>query len=234
MHLYLSPLMLKINKIAAIPAILLSTCCTPASAQYYNEEYNAFVGGLVAGINGTQIDGDGYKGYKNTAFSGGGIIYLPFGEMDMPIEGTLALSLEVLYNQKGSLGKSPIPNSNINSQTIKLNYAEVPVQLNLYRGSRKSGVGAGLAIGYLAFSEELVDRGVGGVIKDALPFKKFDLSFVLTGNIHLWKGFFLSPRFQYSLLSVRDNNGMYGGRNEQYNNVVSLRLMYLVKRKGEY
>ena len=224
----------KISKIAAIATILLSTTGIRATAQAYNEEYNAFVAGLVGGLNFTQVDGDGYRGYNKIGYSGGAIIYLPFGYMEnMPIEGTLALSMEISFTQKGSKGKDPIPNTGVLSQDIKLQYAEVPILLNFFRGSRKSGFGAGFSVGYLATSEELIDNGSGTVLKNALPFKKFDFNFVLAGNIHLYKGFFLSPRFQYSLLSVRNNNSLYGGRNQQFNNVVSLRLMYLIKRRGE-
>lgn len=224
----------KISKIAAIVTILLSTATARTAAQAYNEEYNNFVAGLVGGLNFTQVDGDGYRGYSKIGFNGGGIIYLPFGYMEnMPLDGTLALSLEVSFTQKGSKGKTPIPNTGVLSQDINLQYAEVPIQLNFYRGSRKTGFGAGFSVGYLASSEELIDNGGGVILKNALPFRKFDFNFVLTGNVHLYKGFFLSPRFQYSLVSIRNNNSMYGGRNEQFNNVVSLRLMYLVKRRGE-
>jgi hypothetical protein len=101
--------------------------------------------------------------------------------------------------------------------------------LNLFRGTRKSGFGLGLALGYLGFSEETIEPGK---LKEGNPFKKLDLSFVLGGNIHIYKGFFLNPRFEYSLLSVRNNNGRYGGRDTQFNNVVSLRVMYLVSRKS--
>jgi|GEM_PF-298999 len=225
----------KVTTIAAILLALLSTASFNARAQY-NPEYNLPVAGLVAGANFTQVDGDGYKGYANVGFNGGGIIYLPFGDnMDLPVDGTLALSMEVLFAQKGSKGRDPIPNSNILSQDIKLQYAEVPLQLNFYRGPRKSGFGAGFGLSYLATSEETITTTSSAepVIKNGLPFRKFDFSFVLTGNLHLWNGFFLSPRFQYSLLSIRDNNSRYGGRDQQFNNVVSLRLMYLFRRGGD-
>ncbi len=220
--------MSKISKIASILGILLSTTAVPVLGQYYNDAYNRLTGGLVAGINTSQVDGDGYKGYDKIGFTGGGVLFLPFGDMDMPFDATIALSLEVLYTQKGAYGPDPIPGTSFRSQQIKLHYAEVPILLNLYRGPRKSGFGAGFSVSYLGFSEELVERLGGVVIKDGLPFKKFDFNFVLSGHIHIWQGFFISPRFQYSLASVRDNNGAYGGRNEQFNNVFSLRLMYLV------
>jgi hypothetical protein len=224
----------KIRKIATMVVLLLSTSGVKVYAQAYNPDYNLFAGGLVGGANFTQVDGDGYKGYDKTGINAGGIIYLPMGDnVGLPFEGTLALSLEVLYEQKGSKGLDPLPIGNVLSQTIDLRYAEVPLQLNFYRGSRKSIFGAGFGVGYLAFSEELVDKGNGVVIKNGVPFHKIDFNFMLTANLHIWNGFFLSPRFEYSLISIRNNNQMYGGRNQQFNNVMALRLMYLVKRRGE-
>ena len=220
----------KIKQIAAILFFLLSTVAPNLHAQEYIEEFHAPVAGLVGGTTFTQVDGDGYKGYNKVGITGGGVIFMPLGQLDLPIEGTVALSMEVLFTQKGSRGRHLIPNTNIVRQDINLQYAEVPFQLNFYRGPRKSGFGAGFAVGYLASSEETVDDGSGIIIKNALPFRKFDFNFVLTGNIHVWKGIFISPRFQYSLVSVRNNNAKYGGRNEQFNNAVAIRLMYLFNR----
>lgn len=224
----------KVSTIAPILVCLLSLLSFGARAQYseYHEELHNLTGGLVGGIAFSQVDGDGYKGYAKMGYTGGGVLFLPFGEMEMPIkDATIALSMEVLFTQKGSKGRGAL--TGLISQDINLQYGEVPIQLNLYRGPRKSGFGAGFSIGYLASSEETIDQGNGQIIKNGLPFKKFDLNFVLTGNMHLWNGFFLSPRFQYSLLSIRDNNSQYGGRDQQFNNVVSIRLMYLFKRMGE-
>ena len=224
----------KVSKMVAIVIFILSLFPFTTSAQYseYKEELHNLTGGLVGGINFSQVDGDGYKGYAKMGYTGGGVLFLPFGDIDMPIpDATVALSMEVLFTQKGSKGRGAL--TGLVSQDINLQYGEVPIQLNLYRGPRKSGFGAGFSIGYLASSEETVDPGNGlPVLKDGLPFKKFDLNFVLTGNLHIWNGIFVSPRFQYSLLSVRNNNSQYGGRDQQFNNVVSIRLMYLFKRMG--
>jgi len=218
------------SKIAAILFLILCiTVTNQMHAQEYRPEYHDLSAGLVGGVNFSQVDGDGYKGYGKTGFTGGGIIYLPFGQVDLPFDATIALSMEVLFTQKGAKGDGAIPNSSVLNQKINLQYAEIPFQLNLYRGPQKSGFGMGLALGYLASNEETIEQSGGIVLKNALPFNKFDLNFVLTGNIHLWNGFFLSPRFQYSMLSIRSGSedAGYGGRNSQFNNVVALRLMYL-------
>lgn len=223
-------LLAKGNKIVAILLLLFCMVLKPAMAQEYRPEYHNMTGGLVGGIDFSQVDGDGYKGYSKTGYTAGGILFLPFGQLEnFPIDATIALSMEVLFTQKGAKGDGDIAFGQYRNQKINLQYAEVPFQLHLYRGPRKSGFGMGLSIGYLASSEETIETAGGTVIKNALPFKKYDLNFVLTGNIHLWNGFFLSPRFQYSMLSVRDNNSQYGGRDQQFNNMVALRLMYLFK-----
>lgn len=214
--------------------LILCTWVENVAAQY-NSEYNTFVGGLVAGANFSQVDGDGYKGYNKAGINAGGIIYLPFGDMDMPIEGTIALSMEVLYAQKGSISKGPNPGYNVRSQQIRMDYGEVPIQINYYRGVQKSSAGMGFSIGYLARYEELIEKLSGGtIIRNDYPFRRYELSFVMTANIHIWKGFYISPRFQYSLIPIRIDSGGYG-RNQQFNNILSARIMYLFgKRKSAW
>lgn len=221
----------KVKEISLIILVFILISQQKLSAQYGNNEYTELTGGLVSGITFMQVDGDGYKGYDKIGFTGGGILYMPFGDVGLPFDATIALSMEVLYTQKGSYGKGAI-SSSVTGQDIRLHYGQVPVQINLYRGARKSSVGMGLAIGYLGLSEETITLNGVTTLKNALPFRKFDLSYVLTGNLHIWKGFFLSPRFEYSLISIRNNNGMYGGRNEQFNNIWAIRLMYLIQNKG--
>lgn len=200
-----------------------------AKAQGMKEDYyNRLIGGLIGGANITQIDGVGYQGYKKVGFSGGGILYLTLGDVNLPFPGTLAFSMEVLYNQKGAIGKG-YTQAGVRGQHIDLHYAELPIQINLFRGTRKTDFGMGFSFGYLGYQQELIEMDTGEEIKNAHPFKKFDLSYVLTGNIHLWKGIYFSPRFQYSMISIRNNNRRFGGRNENYNHLWSLRIMYLFK-----
>lgn len=223
----------KLTKTGLLFLMLSFGSLLPAFAQYSNNpEYEELQGGLVAGANFSQVDGDGYKGYDKFGFTGGGILYLPFGNnVGLPFDATIALSLEVLYEQKGAHGNGAVFNTNVTGQDIRLHYAEVPIQLNLFRGTRKSNFGMGLALGYLGFSEETIEEDNTTTIKNGYPFHEFDLSYVLTGNIHVFKGLFISPRFEYSLISVRNNNSRFGGRDQQFNNTVSVRLMYLISQK---
>lgn len=225
---------LKFGKSLCLLSGFLFLMNTAGRAQYTNNpEYEQLQGGLVAGLNFSQVDGDGYKGYHKSGFSGGGILYLPFGNnVGLPFDATIALSMEVLYEQKGAHGSGAVGYTSVTAQDIRLHYAEVPIQINLFRGTNKSNFGMGLALGYLGFSEETITQGSHTQLKNALPFHKFDLSYVLTANIHVFHGLFISPRFEYSLISVRNNNSAeFGGRDQQFNNTVALRLMYLISQK---
>ncbi len=192
----------------------------------YGDVAARWTGGLIAGANFSQVDGDGYRGYNKTSPSLGGILYLPVPNFTMG-NGMLAWSIEVLYNAKGAKGSGRTQSIFLKSQAIDLVYAEVPLQFNYWRGPRKSVYGAGLALGYLGFSEEKIETTSGQTYN--FPFRKIDLSFILSANLHVGHGFFLAPRFQYSLLNIRKKNDDLSafGRTEQFNNLWGIKLMYL-------
>jgi len=198
---------------------------------YYEEVERTFYGGLVAGANFTQLDGDNYAGYHKIGINAGGVVYTRFDEH-------LAASIEILYSQKGARGHKAqmVAGAEINSYDLRLNYAEVPIQL-CYFDRRRSHFGAGLSIARLvSVKEEGIGRTAGGAIPqefDKYPFRKMDYNFIIGGSLHLIKGFFLNARFQYSLLPVRKGTigeelpPFFSGRGEQYNNIWTVRVMYL-------
>lgn len=206
--------------------LLLMTCTefkTFAQSSFYLEDIRTFNGGIILGANFTQVDGDNYRGYRKVGLNTGGIVYMKLAEK-------LASSIEILYTQKGTRGhqiqESGLPGIYIKKYVSSLNYAEVPIQLNYYT-RRQSHFGGGFSFGYLTTSSEVIETNNGTITTDDYPFHKIDINFILSGNLHLYKGLFLNTRFQYSILPVRTKvvNGF--GRPEQYNNVLALRLMYL-------
>ncbi len=198
---------------------------------YYVESERTFYGGLVAGANFTQLDGDNYAGYHKVGMNVGGIVYTKFDQH-------LAASIEILYAQKGARGhkEQNVTGAYIQSYNVRLNYAEVPLQI-CYFDRRKSHFGAGLSIARLvSVKEDGVGRSAAGLIgvePDKYPFRKMDYNFIIGGSLHIIKGLFLNARFQYSLVPVRKGEigeqlpPFFSGRGEQYNNVWALRVMYL-------
>ncbi len=222
--------MAKIRKFSAfiltIVALVGINTISYAQANYYEEDPNTFSGGLILGGNFTQVDGDNFAGYHKVGINAGGIVYARLVDQ-------LAVSLEILYSQKGSRGhKTQLSNTkvyNILQYDINLNYAEIPVMLN-YFDKRKSHFGAGFSYSQLINSKETVRTEPAfntTVNLDDYPFKKMDLNFIVGGSLHLWQGLFLNARFQYSLIPIRKNIYPEFGRAEQYNNMWTLRLMYL-------
>lgn len=219
--------MVKFRKLAVLSAVLVASIANNATGQnYYKEDNQTFYGGLIAGGTFTQVDGDNFAGYTKVGGTFGGIVYAQLVDK-------LAGSIEILYTQKGSKSnKTQVSNNRlylISQYDINLNYAEVPIMLN-YFDRRKSHFGAGISYSQLISYKESVTTQPAfpdSIDLDQYEFKKYDLNFVLSGSLHLYKGLFLSYRFQYSLLPIRTDIYKEFGRAEQYNNMHVLRLMYI-------
>ncbi len=215
---------------SSVFAVFLFLSSFVAKAQnpstYYVEDPRTFTAGLVVGANFAQVDGDAYAGYHKVGLNAGGIVYVRIAD-------NLAASMEILFSQKGAKANGPQVSGAatlITDMRIDLNYAEVPLMLNLF-DKRRSHFGAGFSYSRLISAKEVIettplDPNLANI--EQYAFKKSDYNFLLGGNLHLWKGLFLNARFQYSLIPVRTNIPPgYGRRNEQYNNMWTVRLMYL-------
>lgn len=190
---------------------------------YYVETPRTFYGGLIAGANFCQVDGDYFAGYHKIGINVGGIAYAQ-------LKKHLALSLEILYSQKGSRSTAPreVPNGDIiTNYGINANYAEVPIMIN-YFDKRRSHFGAGISYGRLVSSSEVLTTSPpNNVDLSKYPFKDNELEAVAGFELHLVKGLFMNVRFQYSLLPMRTDVMPNYSRAQQYNNLFVFRLMYL-------
>ena len=201
---------------ASVILFICMLCMSTRSyGQRYLDEYNVFYGGLVGGLNFTQVDGDNFAGYHKVGFNAGAIVYARLDEH-------VAASMELLFSQKGSrstLTQGILNGVYITDYKIKLNYAEVPILIN-YFDKHHSHFGGGLSFGQLASSSESITTVPNqNYDLSKYPFKKIDLNIVLNGNLHLYKGLFYNLRFQYSLISIRDNIPTDNGNRGQFNNM---------------
>jgi Outer membrane protein beta-barrel domain len=203
----------------------------------YVEKPRIFYGGLLIGSNFSQVDGDFYAGYRKTGMNVGGIMYAQLAKH-------AAVSLEILYSQKGSTSNgaqiSPANGNVVVLQyRISNNYAEIPVMVN-YFDKRKSHFGVGVSYGRLVNSSEVLHENrydtahaiwvYRNVDLTKYPFKKDAFDILAGVEMHLWKGLFLNVRFQYSLTPIRTElpPAEYARAN-QHNNMWVVRLMYLLK-----
>lgn len=216
---------LKTLLITCVMLLMAGICNAQNPKNYYLEDPKTFVGGLVGGVNFTQVDGDSYKGYRNKALVGGAVVYTFF-------KPNLAASIEILYAQKGAKSKGAQTSTNnltlITKQNIQLNYAEIPIQINVF-DKKRNHFGGGFSYSQLINSKEVVEGTNKNVVYDQTkyPFKKMDINLVLSGQVNVFKGLYAGLRFQYSLISIRNKVDPEFGREQQFNNVFSLRVMYL-------
>ncbi len=221
----------KFRKFVLLTAIVLLTLGVQNTyaQNYYKDDKRTFYGGLVAGGTFAQIDGDSYAGFHKFGLTGGGIVYTEFAPH-------FAVSVELLYSQRGSKSNkrqlTQSKNAEINNYDIRLDYAEIPVLLN-YFDKRKSHFGAGISYSQLVSQKETATTTPS--ITDTVdfakyPFRSSDINGIASVNLHLYKGFFLNIRYQYSLLSIRNSyhpEFARSGASRQSNNLWAVRLMYL-------
>jgi hypothetical protein len=224
--------MAKIRKIAVfvfLPLIFSAFPLFSGAQSYYEdeEEMRTFYGGLLLGGNFSQVDGDFYAGFRKAGLNAGGIVYAKLGNK-------IAASMEILFSQKGARGhKARESNTGIyviQKYNIDLNYAEVPLMIN-YFDKHRSHFGAGVSYSQLISSSERIQTNPVYPVADlnkVYPFKKYDLNFVIGGNLHLVKGWFLNYHYQYSIMPIRDKADLEISRaSKQFNNMHVLRVMYL-------
>jgi len=201
----------------------------PAQDSSYYKAPNIFEGRLIGGLNFCQIVGDAYGGFHRVGLNAGGMVYVHF----IPIFGA---SMEVLYTQKGARGgnvqESYTVGTYINKYYLNLNYAEAALLLHLdlfifdYE--------AGISYAQLLKSKEWAEADVPIYINPALGyFNSYDIDYTLGLSMKLNKHWYVNMRYQYSAISIRPWARVYprysDGSPEQYNELMSLRLVYLIR-----
>ncbi|MFW6289339.1 MAG: outer membrane beta-barrel protein [Mariniphaga sp.] len=180
-----------------------------------------FDAGLLAGFNGSQVEGDGFKGYHKP-----GLLAGIFVQTD--IVPTVFAGMEIKYSQKGSRKRIPPRDPDPEKYIMRLGYVDLPVFVG-FRTNDRGAVIAGVSAGYLVHSGEYDEYGLFQS-QDQHEFNNFDLQPFLGFQFALLDEVKLDLRFALSVLPVRGQPGedatTYYWLNNQFNNVVSLALHY--------
>lgn len=205
----------------------------PAKAQI-------FKGMAIFGGNFSQIDGDEVVGYNKIGFNTGVGVMAPINK-----KRNWLLSMEILYNQIGANEyRDPF------KYNATLNYASIPLLAHFE--DKKGGwlFGAGLQYSRLfKLSEnwslpkdslDYIERPDLTSVKD---YNRNDISILLDIRFKVWEKLKFNFRYQYSILSIRDQvtyfNGFRSGDYEYsswkrnfYNNVLTFRLIYMINERS--
>jgi len=181
-----------------------------------------FGGGVFAGLNASQLDGDQWGGYSKAGVAFG--IYT-----NAKLNKYIDAQLELKYSQKGSKSDSK-------DETVfyvsKLNYVELPFFFK-YHFLNRFSANIGITAGYLQKATEDKDK-IGDEPADP-AFDKFELSGLAGLEYQISNQFYFNIRFNYSLLAVRDHPGdqTYYLNRGQYNNVLTFAVYYQIANFGK-
>ena len=189
-----------------ILAELFSVCTFSQTASS-----KVFHGGLLFGINTSQITGDNLAGYNKLSPTLGAFVRMKLGEK-------YALQMEMAYLGKGA-HKNLSPRDSIPTlYLLRLHYIEVPAVFQ-YDYNRKLNIEIGPSLGvFFGSREEDLDGDMSGIYSSREQFKPFDISFTVGGT---WK---FNEQWSFN---VRSANSMFPVRNHDQN--TSYRL-----NKGQY
>lgn len=176
-----------------------------------------FNGGISAGLNVSQVEGDGFAGYNKA-----GLFASVF--VNTMLKENLGAQLEIRYSQKGSSRKSTPENPVI--YRIELQYIELPI--SVFTRYFYPFVGeAGLSMGYLFSGKEVYEFGEAPP-ESTIPFNNWELAGHVGFRYYFTDHFSLKTRISYSLARIRQHAG--GGtwylNRGQYNNVIGMGLNY--------
>ena len=182
-----------------------------------------FDAGIIAGFNGTQVEGDAFKGYNKA-----GILAGIFVQTD--IAPTIVAGMEIKYSQKGSRRKYDPKKPEIEKYIMRLGYIDIPLFM-AFRTNERSMIIGGIAPGILIHSKEI---GAYGEFppEDQHPFKNFDLQPFIGFQFDFLEHASVDLRYALSVVPIREKPGgtNYYWLNNQFNNVISLALYYRLRR----
>ncbi|MDB4533988.1 PorT family protein [Vicingaceae bacterium] len=153
-----------------------------------------FTPGIIAGISGAQIEGDGYGGYHKLGFIAGA-----FARIDLSRKVTS--QFEIYFINKGSFDAIHPDKGDYDKLSINLNYIEVPFIIG-YK-SNKIKFEAGLYLSKLFGTPKLEDE-FGPVFVNQYPFKSFDFGGLIGLSYQVNEYVSFNLRSKNSIIPIRD------------------------------
>ena len=191
--------------------MLLMICfCISSPAQY-------FKGGIMAGITGSQMDGDNLDGFNKFGFSGGVFGSRSFNDL-------WGMQVELKFIMKGAA--KPVTNSDPTIYKMALNYYELPILVTL-NSAKKIKLESGFAIGYISKASFTDNDGTRIITSQ---FNKTEISWIAGVYYILNEKFSANLKFSYSIKRVSYFvwNMTVWGTYGQYNNVLNFSIYYTI------
>lgn len=184
-----------------------------------------FEGGVLAGFNASQVEGDTFKGYHKPGALAGFFV-------QTDVAPAIFAAMEIKYSQKGARNRIKPKQAEPEKYIMRLGYAEVPFYMG-FRTNDRGSIIAGLSLGYLMHGNEFDEYGEF-VREDQNAFNAIDLQPFLGAQFDFLDNVKVDLRFALSVLPIRGQPGEDGTNyywlNNQFNNVISLAFYYRFDR----
>lgn len=177
-----------------------------------------FFGGVIGGINASQVDGDDYSGYRKAGINAGGFVGYRFTERS-------GVRFGIEFSQKGARQNMKFDDEGnyYPKYLFRENCIDVPVTYQFYI-NRLFSADAGLSYSYL-FNYY---REYDGFENDYSDIRKSSLNMLLGFYINITQHLFTNLRFSYSLTPIAKATNPRTvspiGINGQLNNMFTLSL----------
>ena len=196
--------------------LIISSLCILSLGIAHSQNFRA---GILAGVAGTQVDGDGLSGYDKGGLNFGGLSNFKWNDR-------WSSQFEITYFQKGC--RSPFDSTGTRiDYRLHLHYIEIPV-LMIYHFKLK---GRWMAESGFSFAKLLDSKFEQDGIEYEGNFKKYDYDYLLGVGYALGSKLFLNLRFSYSVTPIAPS--IYHARQffgpGQFNNVLGFSLRYYFK-----
>lgn len=209
------------NRKKIFTAILLLLCIS----SFNDTKAQIIKGEGILGMNLSQVDGDEVYGFKKPGIHAGFGGLLPIGIFDV--------SMEVLFNQKGSREKQQYIFDTLTGEyNLRLNYVEIPIMLYV---NDKDIASAGLGASYarLVGAKEFEHGYQTSTTAYNNVYSRNDWSILFDLKLKIQSGLKINLRYEYSLVPIRTREftQLWGSDEvkvrKQYNNLWTCRLIYI-------
>jgi len=196
---------------------LIVICFVSAiSLSLYSQDFN---GGVLGGINATQVYGDSFSGPNKAGLYLGVFVNRYFSNRS-------SIQLELDYIQKGSRKNPDASTGDYNTYLLRLNYIELPVMYK-YDFAEKGTLEGGLTLGVLVNSYEEANGStdVSGDDFNSIDFgANIGIYYTLVENLRI------NMRISTSIIPIRDHSSgqTYGLNQGQYNQGIAFILYYII------
>ncbi len=180
-----------------------------------------FNGGILAGGNVSQVDGDTYEGYHKIGYQAGAFVSLRVSRHS-------SFQMEMEYFQKGSRKVSNPDKGDMDDYLLRIHYLEIPL-LYQYTFAKRLQAEVGPVADVLLGS---YDGYNGQPVPNLVPLRTITLAGILGIACYITPHLKAGFRLNYSLLSIRQTGNPQPGYRRiffetgQYNNVLSLTLSW--------